>query len=390
MPDITPMPPLRDQVQFEGSIKDRPDDFLVYEIPMYEPCGEGEHLYLRIRKAGVSHDDLISIVARACGVPVRAIGFAGIKDTKAVTEQTLSVHLPDSDRAPVIDDDRIEVLWTDRHRNKLRRGHLAGNRFVIRVRGINPLRVTETWSRLRVLADHGVPNAFGPQRFGRTGDNHLLGLLMLREDWTGLAARLGDGRPGRLEGKVRRSIEDGMDPKEACRVVPGRLRRFWNDSLQSALFNAVLTERIAQGDWNRLRIGDVAWNHDTRRTFVVSAEDLEDDATVQRMREGVLAPTGPMWGRAMRSPDEPVAAMERGVADALDPELVPLLVDAGRSRGDRRPLVVPLAHASVQSEMDEHSGCITVQFELPPGAYATTVLRELFGESTVATGLEEV
>ena len=127
MADITPMPPMRDQVQFEGSIKDRPDDFLVYEIPKYEPCGEGEHLYLRIRKSGVSHDDLISTVARACSVPVRAIGFAGIKDTKAVTEQTLSVHRPDSDHAPVIDDDRIEVLWMDRHRNKLRRGHLAGN-----------------------------------------------------------------------------------------------------------------------------------------------------------------------------------------------------------------------------------------------------------------------
>ncbi|MEE2718776.1 MAG: tRNA pseudouridine(13) synthase TruD [Planctomycetota bacterium] len=390
MSDSTPMPPMRDQMQFEGSIKDRPEDFLVYEIPMYESCGEGEHLYVRIRKSGVSHDELISIVAAAWSVPVRAIGFAGIKDTRAVTEQTLSIHLPDSDRAPTIDDDRLEVLWTDRHRNKLRRGHLAGNRFVIRVRGIDPLRVTDTWSRLRVLADRGVPNAFGPQRFGRAGDNHLLGRLLLREDWSALAARLGDGRPGRLESRVRRAVEEGTDPERACRAVPGRLRRFWNDALQSALFNAVLSERVTRGDWNRLRAGDVAWNHETRRTFVVGDEDLQDDETMERIERGVLVPTGPMWGRAMRSPGEPVAALERGVADALDPELVPLLVDSGRSRGDRRPLVVPLAHASVQSEMDEHSGCITVQFELPPGAYATTVLRELFGDSTVATGLEEV
>lgn len=383
------MSPMPDHLRLDGRIKDRPEDFFVYEIPMYEPSGEGEHLYLRIRRSGVSHDELLSVVAAACSVPVRAIGFAGIKDTQAVTEQTLSVHLPDSDRMPTIDDDRIDIVWTDRHANKLRRGHLAGNRFVIRIRAVDPLRVTDVWGRLRGLAAHGSPNAFGPQRFGRNGDNHLLGLDLLRGDWDALAARLADGRSGRLESRIRRAVESGTGSKEACRTVPGRLRRFWNDALQSVLFNAVLDERIRRGDWNRLQVGDIAWNHATRRTFVVTAEDLEDDATIDRIEQGVLVPTGPMWGRSMRMPGDDVAAMERTVAEGLDPDLIRLLTDEGRARGDRRPLAVPVSHASALSEMDEHGGCITVQFELPPGAYATTVLGELIGTSTLASGLEE-
>jgi len=380
----------RDDLGAGGLIKQRPGDFFVYEIPMYEPCGEGEHVYVRIRKTGVSHDELVSLVARAWGVPPRAIGFAGIKDTQAVTEQTLSVHLPCGEEQRRIDDDRIDVLWTDRHGNKLRRGHLEGNRFVVRVRSIDPLQVTGIWSRLQSLAQEGVPNAFGPQRFGRNGDNHILGKLLLQEDWTGLADRLADGHRGRMESRIRRDIEDGTPPEVACRAIPGRMRRFWNDSLQSAIFNAVLQARIQRGDWSRPGLGDVIWNHSTRRTFRLQSEDLEDPDTVHRIDEGLLVPTGPMWGRAMRAPGDEVAAFERTVAEQFDAELLPLLVDVGRSKGTRRPLAVPLSHPSAQSEMDEHGGCITLQFELPSGAYATTVLRELLGEtSAFASSFEE-
>lgn len=374
-----------------GLLKQRPEDFLVYEIPMYEPCGEGEHLYVRIRRNGVSHDDMISAVTRAWGVKVRDIGFAGIKDTKAVTEQTISIHLPEGRDQPSVDDDRIDVLWTDRHGNKLRRGHLDGNRFVVRIREVNPLKVTIAWNRLQAMAEQGVPNAFGPQRFGRVGDNHLLARMLLLEDWDGLAACLADGRGGRLESSIRRSLGDGSSPARACRLIPGRMRRFWNDSLQSAIFNAVLTARMDRGDWARPVVGDMVWNHDTRRTFLFQEEDRHDEATMRRIEEGALVPTGPMWGRAMRSPADDVAAFEQEVIDGIDPELAGLLVDAGRSKGTRRPLAVRLTHPAAQSEMDQHGGCIMVQFELPPGAYATSVLRELIGaESPASPSLEEV
>lgn len=373
-----------------GLVKQRPEDFFVYEIPMYEPCGEGEHIYVRIRKVGVSHDELVSTVARAWGVQTRDIGFAGIKDTQAVTEQTLSIHLPSGEEQRRVDDDRIDVIWTDRHGNKLRRGHLDGNRFVVRVRSIDPLKVTGIWSRLQSLAERGVPNAFGPQRFGRCGDNHLLGKLLLQEDWSGVAGHLADGRSGRLESRVQRDLERGTPPEVACRAIPGRLRRFWNDSLQAALFNAVLRARIERDDWSRPGPGDLVWSHATRRTFLFKAEDLEDPDTCDRIDNGILVPTGPMWGRAMRAPGDDMVAFEHAVANGLDPELVSLLVDAGRSKGTRRPLAVPLNHPSAQSEMDEHGGCIMVQFELPPGAYATTVLRELLGtESALASSFEE-
>ena len=154
---------------------------------------------------------------------------------------------------------------------------------------------------------------------------------------------------------------------------------------------------MASGNWSRPGVDDLAWNHDTRRTFHVSSEDLDDADTIRRIEAGTLVPTGPLWGRSMRAPGPMIESMERETADGIDPQLVPLLVDHGRSQGARRALCVPLRHPAATAEMDAHGGCIMVQFELPPGAYATTVLQEIMGvesASTVpgtggATGCEE-
>ena len=202
-----------------GVIKQQPEDFFVYEVPFYEPCGEGEHLYLRIRKEGLSHAELIRLVAKAYGVKEAAIGFAGMKDRVAVTEQTISIHLPGTGETRDIEDDRITVLWADRHGNKLRRGHLGGNRFVIRIREVDPLRVMEAWKSLECMAEEGVPNAVGSQRFGREGNNHLLGLCMLQESWPQLVELLLGGMGGRLEFRVRSAIDGGADPAEVARPL---------------------------------------------------------------------------------------------------------------------------------------------------------------------------
>src|SRR5437870_13191447 len=110
-----------------GKIKLRPEDFLVDELPLYEPEGQGEHLYLGIQKTNVSHGELMACLRKHFGVPERAIGFAGMKDKAGITRQTVSVHLLNDPPAVEIPHARIQVLWALRHRNKIRRGHLAGN-----------------------------------------------------------------------------------------------------------------------------------------------------------------------------------------------------------------------------------------------------------------------
>ena len=122
-----------------GVLKQRDEDFFVEEIPLYEPCGEGEHQYLLVEKQGMSTLDLVRLLAKHFGVRREAIGFAGLKDKRAITRQVISVQTPGKtpEDFPMLDHPRARVLWADLHANKLRRGHLAGNRFSIRARGVD-------------------------------------------------------------------------------------------------------------------------------------------------------------------------------------------------------------------------------------------------------------
>ncbi|HEB61392.1 MAG TPA: tRNA pseudouridine(13) synthase TruD, partial [Phycisphaeraceae bacterium] len=170
-----------------GVIKQRPEDFYVEELPAYEPCGEGEHLYLLIQKQDRTTLDVASDLARHFDVKRSAVGYAGLKDARAVTRQMFSVYLPGKDENSYgeLHLQGAEVLWTDRHTNKLRRGHLKGNRFVIRLRDVQLAHVIQTEEVMRILEKKGVPNRFGPQRFGMRGNNDLLGRLLLLNDARG-------------------------------------------------------------------------------------------------------------------------------------------------------------------------------------------------------------
>ena len=365
-----------------GVVRTKAEDFVVHELPMYEPDDAGEHLYLRLRKIECSHDDLIGLVAKTYRVPRRAIGFAGMKDTRAVTEQTVSVHLPGGGDVRPIQDDRVHLVWAARHGNKLRRGHLAGNRFVIRIREVNPLHAPAVWRSLQAMETHGVPNVYGPQRFGRNVDNHLLGRAWLTGAFDEVAERLtAEGRRGRIESAVRTALNGGATAEAALAAVPARIRRLWTDALQSALFNGVLTARLQDGSWNTLLEDDLAHSFRTRRTFVVSDSDLQDQQTQERVSAHELSATGPLWGGSMRSPGTSIAERERAICDGIDATAVERLLEEG-SAGARRPLAVPLANTMVESGMDENGPYVQVAFELPPGAYATTVLHAIMGPTS--------
>ena len=362
-----------------GVVRTRPEDFVVHELPMYEPEDTGEHLYLRVRKVDCPHDDLVGLIARTYEVPRRAIGFAGMKDTRAVTEQTISVHLPGGGDARPMEDERVHLVWAARHGNKLRRGHLAGNRFVIRIREVNPLQAPSVWRSMQAMESAGVPNVYGPQRFGRHADNHLIGRAWLNGEHDEVVERLTvEDRNGRVESAVRAALRDGATTKAALESVPNRVRRLWIEAVQSALFNAVLCDRMQDGTWNGLVPDDLAHSFQTRRTFVVSSSDLEDESTRNRVSAHVLSATGPLWGGSMRTPGSSIEQRERAVCDAIDPTIVDRLLEDGPA-GARRPLAVPLINPRVESGMDEEGPYVQVAFELPPGAYATTVLHAIMG-----------
>jgi tRNA pseudouridine13 synthase len=320
-------------------IKVEPEDFVVEEIAAYAPSGSGEHLFVRFEKRDLSTREAVYRMARALGVDARDAGVAGQKDRRAVTVQTVSFQKVQKESALALDLEGIRVISAERHGNKLRPGHLLGNRFRIRVRDVSAIQLQEVMSRLKSVQREGVPNAFGPQRFGRDGDNHLRARAWLRGQERG--------------------------PRDR------RMRAFMFSALQAHVFNRVLARRIEDGTWNRAVSGDLLKRTDSGALFVCTDVQTDDE----RARRGEVSATGPMFGAKMLKPEGPVRALEDEVMRA---ELggIDLSETRALGQGTRRALRIFPADLRVTAE-EQPAGCL-VEFVLPKGAFATTVLSHLF------------
>jgi tRNA pseudouridine13 synthase len=394
-----------------GAIKQRPEDFLVEETPLYQPAGQGEHIYLMIEKRGMSTLDMVGVVARHFGVHRRAIGYAGMKDKHAITRQVVSVHAPGKkiEDFPSLEHDRLAVLWADYHQNKLRTGHLAGNRFSIRIRGVGATAALPAKRVLDRLEREGVPNRFGEQRFGHAQNNHVVGREIILGNARGaLDAMLGpvasatdqhgearalyaagwfeeaiDAFPRslRTERGLLAALARGATHERALARMDETARRFMVSAFQSAVFNAVLDGRMADGSYARLLPGDVAHIHETRGLFVVDDAVLGEADLGERVRRLELSPTGPMWGASMKRAAGCVDAAEIAALEAHGVRLADLGAYAATGRddleGSRRPLRVPVVAPQVEGGVDEVGSYVRVAFELPRGAFATVVLREI-------------
>jgi tRNA pseudouridine13 synthase len=318
-----------------GVIRTQPGDFHVTELPLVEPSGEGNHLWLEIEKTGANSDWVAGQLARAAGVHPREVGFAGLKDRHAVTRQWFSVGLQEAAR----DDWRawsiegVTVLQALRHGRKLQRGTLRGNRFRLVVRELRG-DPDDLAARLQAVARHGVPNYFGPQRFGRDGRN-----VERARHW------LAHG------GRVRKPT-----------------RGIYLSALRSLLFNRVLAVRVADGSWERLLDGEIAQLNGSRALFECQ---LPDATLERRCAEFDIHPTGPLPGRGGKQPARAAAAAEDRVLEA-DRALVEALERAGVEAARRSLRLAPAGLEWSQGEAG-----LELAFELPAGGYATTVLREL-------------
>ena len=357
----------------EGSIKNHPEDFVVEEISLYEPCGSGEHVYLSVRKTNLSHDALLNLVARALNVSIRAIGYAGRKDLYATTTQMLSAHLPGIDVEIPNDLGNVELLWQSRHTNKLRLGHLLGNRFKIKIRNVEEEGVGIIQERMRRLSTAGIPNAFGPQRFGNLKNNHHLGKALLMEDWDQIIELLiGDDEV--LAQRVAKRRSRGAITKP--------LRKLWVNSLQSAIYNGVLEQRIVNGTWNTPLIGDLVCKHGARgRTFEVTAEDIDSAEFQSRVASVEISPTGPIWGKKMREPACDVFVKEMEILNLFGLTQSQFATTKQYGMGTRRPLRVPVTNTEVTEGSDTNGLFVLATFELPAGSYATTLIESLLNAS---------
>jgi tRNA pseudouridine13 synthase len=381
-----------------GVIKETPEDFLVAEIPLYQPSGEGDHTYAEIEKRGVTTLDAIRRLSRSLDIPERDIGYAGMKDARGITRQTLSFPRVEPERLLSVSLAGINVLSAVRHRNKLKTGHLAGNSFTIRVRNVGADASDTAAAVLAVLSQRGVPNYFGRQRYGGLGNSHLIGRALLNGDFkSAVDAVMGDPEAIRDEawrnavemyhrGDLAGSIEcfpghcrtereilkrlvkrpDGYE--RALDAVSPRLKRLYLSACQSSLFDRVLERRIDCID--TVEEGDLAFRHDNGACFLV-----EDSTTEQeRAREFGISPSGPMFGCKMKLPGGAQRELEESVLREEGLTLSSFdLAGPLRMEGERRPLRVPLRNLS--TAMDTEG--FTLTFSLPRGAYATSVMREI-------------
>jgi tRNA pseudouridine13 synthase len=317
-----------------------PEDFQVTELPLVKPEGTGTHLWLEVRKRNANTRWVAARLAEQAGAAVRDVGYAGMKDRRAVATQWFSVGLQgaaDADwaRWEIPGVAILQGVW---HGRKLQRGALRGNRFRIKLRDVRG-EGSDLERRLAALARQGLPNYFGPQRFGRNGDNAERGA-----QWLERGGRISRGQRG-----------------------------IYLSGVRSYLFNTVLAERVRQRSWNRLVDGDVAMLDGSRSTFSCS---LPDPLLDQRCAAFDLHPTGPLPGRGGEGPVREAAAIETRMLEPYE-RIVAGLQRAGVQSSRRCLRVVP---AGLSWQLD--GATLTLEFSLPGGAYATAVLRELVSDDS--------
>lgn len=324
-----------------GTLKERSEDFLVEEIPAYLPSGSGEFVYLWVEKQDLSAEQLTSHLAKFLRIAHQDIGMAGLKDRQAITRQWVSVPARCEALLPEIRHEQIRVLESRRHTNKLRTGHLRGNRFSILLRRVSGDAVDRAKAIADSLRQSGVPNYFGEQRFGRDNETLELGLGLLR----------GNRKPSQIP-VARRKF----------------LLRLALSAVQSHLFNQALAARLKAGTLHTVQLGDVMQVVASGGPFVVEDPALEQP----RLESHEIVVSGPLYGPKMKAPAGEVAVRENEILSAAGFTLEAFTRYANLTPGTRRPYLIWIDDLEITQE----GTGLRLNFSLPSGSYATVVLRE--------------
>ncbi|GMR05793.1 MAG: tRNA pseudouridine(13) synthase TruD [Gammaproteobacteria bacterium] len=330
------------QLLISAEIRTVPEDFIVDEELGFSPTGDGEHVFLHIRKRGRNTEDLARALARQSNVPRKAVSYAGLKDRNAVTSQYFSVHLPGKDDPDWQDmaDSSLELLSINRHRKKIRRGGLQNNGFRLLLREFDGNKELAE-QRLAQIKSNGVPNYFTAQRFGHDANNlHQADEMLM------------NGR--RTKDRFKRNI--------------------YFSAARSWLFNLLLAERIRSNTWNKAIQGDSMMLSGSRSCFHI---DTVDDEIRKRIDELDISPTGPLWGSGSSMLTNEAAEVE--LASLSDWKSWKEGLEKAGQQMARRSLRMPVTDLSWNWPEENQ---LELKFSLLPGGYATAVLREL-GNFTV-------
>lgn len=323
-----------------GILRARASSFQVDEELAYSPTGQGDHTFLRIQKTGLTTPQAVrQIVEALCGSLSRSdhreIGFAGLKDKHAVATQWISIPARFMKAKPELDTEDLKILEAIPHERKIKRGHQRQNRFSILIEEVPDGGIEKAQAVLEVLLREGLPNYFGPQRFGALGNNAERGLAMLK----------GEMRP----------------PRDRT------VRNLLYAALQSSLFNQVLQTRLKDGSFNKALLGDLMKKH-TGGMFEVTDVPAEQ----ARVEAQEISPTGPMLGPKMRAPSADALALELAQQKAMGLDEISL---KPMPAGTRRSLRICLSEDT--RLIPQGKDAYQVQVSLPSGSYATVFLDEL-------------
>lgn len=399
---LSPLPYLTTQLPgIGGQFKTTPEDFYVEEIPRYPASGSGQHVYVTIEKRNLTTLKAINMIAQALKIKSRQIGYAGLKDAQAVSRQTISIEGVSPDVVESLTIPGIKIIEINRHTNKLKLGHLAGNKFVIKIRNVNAEAHPHAEEILNQLVVQGIPNYFGQQRFGTRNNTHLLGLALIQNNEAEFLAEL-LGRPHPQEmaqaQAARTAFDEGNwqkaldlwpsvlrqervvlqrlvrygEPAGAIRGLDKRLKRLFVSACQSYLFNCLLSERVA--DLNQVILGDVVYLHRNGACFVV-----ESVAEVQPRAEAFeLSPAGPLFGKKYLPAQAEPDVREQSILEQFNLKPDDFNISGAKAFGSRRPYRIPLTDAQLTWQEG-----LVVSFTLPAGCYATMVLRELIKDDEI-------
>lgn len=381
-----------------GHYKEHPNDFQVDEIPLYPCSGSGEHLYLWIEKNGISTRELLSQLSKGLQIKEQELGYAGLKDARARTRQMISIPADRAKRLETLELRNASILHSDRHGNKLRLGHLAGNRFTIRLRDVNPQALPHAKAILQVLQQRGIPNRFGEQRYGILGNSAQLGMLLVQKQYVDFCRELlGDPEqirnadwraaatayraedlpqalsclPTRMRDEQRlvRTLLDGKGHRNATFSLPRNLLRLFLSASQSLLFDQLLEQRLP--DLDQLQNGDIAVKHVNGACFRV--EDAASEQ--QRAANFEISPSAPLFGPKALLAEGTPGQRELRLLKKYNLSLPSWKLGEGLTmQGERRPLRVQLLEPTVSCDS---VNSLLLSFSLPKGSYATSVLHEL-------------
>lgn len=336
---------LHGKPQASGVLKSKPEDFVVREELGYEPSGEGEHIFLWVQKTGLNTAFVAEQIAKFCQLPLRTVSYAGRKDKHAVTQQWFGVHVPGKKEFnwSKMDLDGLQILSVKRHHKKLRVGNLKGNRFELTIRELNDFDQIE--QRLLVIKNLGVPNYFGPQRFGDTrhhphGSNLALAEKML-----------------------------------AGEVIKNRNKRSMAISaLRSWLFNQFVSARISNALWQQAITGDVMVLTGSNSFFIV---EQIDQHISQRMLQNDISISAPLWGKGPLPSKLEAADFEQSIAHK-NSDVCGFLSSLGLQQERRSTRLLP---ENLQWQIQDNR--LDIQFSLPSGCFATSVVREVLNAHTI-------